>query len=75
MKRIIITAILTVICAVGSITSFVVNDLPNVGEWIKTNDSQFKSHKPPKPPKDHDGHGKYHQDNQGPKGDSLKTLA
>lgn len=46
MKRIIITAILTVICAVGAGTSFAVNDLPNFGEWMKTNEQQFK--KPPK---------------------------
>ena len=30
MRRIIITAILTVICAVGAVTSFAVNDLPNM---------------------------------------------
>lgn len=46
MRRIIITAILTVICAVGACTSFAVNDLPNFGEWMKTNEQQFK--KPPK---------------------------
>ena len=49
MRRIIITAILTVICAVGACTSFAVNDLPNFGEWMKTNEQQFR-----KPPK-HDG--------------------
>ena len=49
MRRIIITAILTVICAVGAVTSFAVNDLPNFGEWMKTNEQQFR-----KPPK-HDG--------------------
>ena len=49
MRRIIITAILTVICAVGAVTSFAVNDLPNFGEWMKTNEQQFI-----KPPK-HDG--------------------
>ena len=53
MKRIIITAILTVICAVGAATSFVVNDLPNYGEWMKTNEQQFR-----KPPK-HDGPDKH----------------
>ena len=53
MKRIIITAILTVICAVGAATSFVVNDLPNYGEWMKTNEQQFR-----KPPK-HDGPNKH----------------
>lgn len=46
MRRIIIAAILTVICAVGAGTSFAVNDLPNFGEWMKTNEQQFK--KPPK---------------------------
>lgn len=53
MRRIIITAILTVICAVGAVTSFAVNDLPNFGEWMKTNEQQFR-----KPPK-HDGPDKY----------------
>ena len=57
MRRIIITAILTVICAVGAGTSFAVNDLPNFGEWMKTNEQQFK-----KPPK-HDGPDK-HMDKQ-----------
>lgn len=57
MKRIIITAILTVICAVGAGTSFAVNDLPNFGEWMKTNEQQFR-----KPPK-HDGPDK-HMDKQ-----------
>ena len=57
MKRIIITAILTVICTVGAATSFVVNDLPNYGEWMKTNEQQFR-----KPPK-HDGPNK-HMDKQ-----------
>ena len=42
MKRIIIAAILTVICAVGAGTSFAVNDLPNFGEWMKTNEQQFR---------------------------------
>lgn len=49
MKRIIITAILTVICAVGAGTSFAVNDLPNFGEWMKTNEQQFRK------PHRHDG--------------------
>ena len=53
MRRIIITAILTVICAVGAGTSFAVNDLPNFGEWMKTNEQQFR-----KPPK-HDGPNKH----------------
>ena len=53
MRRIIITAILTVICAVGAVTSFAVNDLPSFGEWMKTNEQQFR-----KPPK-HDRHDKY----------------
>lgn len=53
MRRIIIAAILTVICAVGAGTSFAVNDLPNFGEWMKTNEQQFK-----KPPK-HDGPDKH----------------
>lgn len=57
MRRIIITAILTVICAVGACTSFAVNDLPNFGEWMKTNEQQFR-----KPPK-HDGPDK-HMDKQ-----------
>lgn len=57
MKRIIITAILTVICAVGAGTSFAVNDLPHFGEWMKTNEQQFR-----KPPK-HDGPDK-HMDKQ-----------
>jgi len=38
MRRIIIAAILTVISAVGVGTSFAVNDLPNFGEWMKTNE-------------------------------------
>ena len=42
MRRIIIAAILTVICAVGAGTSFAVNDLPNFGEWMKTNEQQFR---------------------------------
>ena len=54
MRRIIIAAILTVICAVGAGTSFAVNDLPNFGEWMKTNEQQFK-----KPPK-HEGPDKHH---------------
>lgn len=71
MKRIIITAILTLICAVGAATSFVVNDLPNYGEWMKTNEQQFR-----KPPK-HDGPDKHmdkrmnddrHMDNDDKKG-------
>lgn len=49
MKRIIITAILTVISAVGVGTSFAVNDLPNFGEWMKTNEQQFRK------PHRHDG--------------------
>ena len=49
MRRIIITAILTVICAVGAGTSFAVNDLPNFGEWMKTNEQQFRK------PHRHDG--------------------
>lgn len=57
MKRIIITAILTVICVVGAGTSFAVNDLPNFGEWMKTNEQQFR-----KPPK-HDGPDR-HMDKQ-----------
>ena len=57
MKRIIIAAILTVISAVGAGTSFAVNDLPNFGEWMKTNEQQFR-----KPPK-HDGPDK-HMDKQ-----------
>ena len=42
MRRIIIAAILTVISAVGVGTSFAVNDLPNFGEWMKTNEQQFR---------------------------------
>ena len=42
MRRIIIAAILTVICVVGAGTSFAVNDLPNFGEWMKTNEQQFR---------------------------------
>ena len=53
MRRIIITAILTVICAVGAGTSFAVNDLPNFGEWMKTNEQQFRK------PHRHDGPNKY----------------
>ena len=49
MRRIIIAAILTVICAVGAGTSFAVNDLPNFGEWMKTNEQQFRK------PHRHDG--------------------
>lgn len=49
MKRIIIAAILTVISAVGVGTSFAVNDLPNFGEWMKTNEQQFRK------PHRHDG--------------------
>ncbi|WP_251424486.1 transcriptional regulator [Veillonella agrestimuris] len=61
MKRIIVTAILTVIFAVGTVTSFIANDLSNVTQWLQTNESQFK-----KPPK-HDRHkenkdGKYNKD-------------
>lgn len=44
MRRIIIAAILTVISAVGVGTSFAVNDLPNFGEWMKTNEQQFRNH-------------------------------
>ena len=53
MRRIIITAILTVICGVGACTSFAVNDLPNFGEWMKTNEQQFRK------PHRHDGPNKY----------------
>ena len=49
MRRIIIAAILTVISAVGVGTSFAVNDLPNFGEWMKTNEQQFRK------PHKHDG--------------------
>ena len=42
MRRIIIASILTVISAVGVGTSFAVNDLPNFGEWMKTNEQQFR---------------------------------
>lgn len=49
MRRIIIAAILTVICAVGAGTSFAVNDLPNFGEWMQTNEQQFRK------PHRHDG--------------------
>ena len=42
MRRIIIAAILTVISAVGVGTSFAVNDLPSFGEWMKTNEQQFR---------------------------------
>ena len=42
MRRIIIAAILTVISVVGVGTSFAVNDLPNFGEWMKTNEQQFR---------------------------------
>ena len=49
MRRSIITAILTVISAVGAGTSFAVNDLPNFGEWMKTNEQQFRK------PHRHDG--------------------
>ena len=49
MRRIIIAAILTVICAVGAGTAFSVNDLPNFGEWMKTNEQQFRK------PHRHDG--------------------
>ena len=49
MRRIIIAAILTVICAVGAGTSFAVNDLPNFGKWMKTNEQQFRK------PHRHDG--------------------
>ena len=49
MRRIIIAAILTVISAVGAGTSFAVNDLPNFGEWMKTNEQQFRK------PHTHDG--------------------
>lgn len=53
MRRIIIAAILTVICAVGAGTSFAVNDLPNFGEWMKTNEQQFRK------PHRHDGPNQY----------------
>ena len=53
MRRIIIAAILTVICAVGAGTSFAVNDLPNFGEWMKTNEQQFRK------PHKHDGPNKH----------------
>ena len=49
MRRIIIAAILTVISTVGVGTSFAVNDLPNFGEWMKTNEQQFRK------PHRHDG--------------------
>ena len=49
MRRIIIAAILTVISAVGVGTSFAVNDVPNFGEWMKTNEQQFRK------PHRHDG--------------------
>ena len=49
MRRIIIAAILSVISAVGVGTSFAVNDLPNFGEWMKTNEQQFRK------PHRHDG--------------------
>lgn len=49
MRRIIIAAILTVISVVGVGTSFTVNDLPNFGEWMKTNEQQFRK------PHRHDG--------------------
>lgn len=49
MRRIIITSILTVICAVGACTSFAINDLPIFGEWMKTNEQQFRK------PHRHDG--------------------
>ena len=49
MRRIIIADILTVICAVGAGTSFAVNDLPNFGEWMQTNEQQFRK------PHRHDG--------------------
>ena len=53
MRRIIIAAILTVICAVGAGTSFAVNDLPNFGEWMQTNEQQFRK------PHRHDGPNQY----------------
>ena len=53
MRRIIIAAILTVISAVGVGTSFAVNDLPNFGEWMKTNEQQFRK------PHRHDGPNQY----------------
>ena len=55
MRRIIITAILTVICAVGACTSFAVNDLPNFGEWMKTNE----------PPQQTNGNAPQQQSEQG----------
>lgn len=42
MKRIIITAILAVICTVGGATSFVMNDLPSYTAWKQDNAQQFK---------------------------------
>jgi len=73
MRRIIIAAILTVISAVGVGTSFAVNDLPNFGEWMKTNEQQFRK------PHRHDGSNMHmdqhmmdgnnqmmHQDGMGP---------
>ena len=53
MRRIIIAAILTVICVVGAGTSFAVNDMPNFGEWMKTNEQQFRK------PHRHDGPNQY----------------
>lgn len=58
MKRIIVAAILTVIFAVGTVTSFIVNDLPNVTQWMQTNKAQFK-----KTPK-HDGPRDHKKDDQ-----------
>lgn len=73
MRRIIIAAILTVISVVGVGTSFAVNDLPNFGEWMKTNEQQFRK------PHRHDGSNMHmdqhmmdgnnqimHQDGMGP---------
>ena len=66
MRRIIITAILTVICAVGACTSFAVNDLPNFGEWMKTNEQQFR--RSPKPDAPHKHRDKPMMDDRNQKG-------
>ena len=44
MRRIIIAAILTVISAVGAGTSFAVMIYQIFGEWMKTNEQQFRNH-------------------------------
>lgn len=54
MKRIIVTAILTVVFAIGTVTSFVANDLSNLTQWMQTNEAQFKK------PFKHD----YHRDDR-----------